>query len=307
MFGCGPDAARVRFANEFSCPSDQVEVVDLGANSYRVSGCGRQETYACAGQQGARVCVHDSGGGEAPSRAPRQAAAPAEGAASPSSGGPAGAWSRGRVRLASGSAGGQPALRLTVDSTYDATLTYAPARDVDVVFVEVAAPAAARGACDGAAIVVEPASVQLERAGGALAYRVALDRLSELPEGYLRFDLCGTTTQLVSTESGGVRRFFAEAVALREAARRGDIVSPEEPSAANEDAVRAWIESRRQVVLACVPQGPVVVAVVEQTPDGPVFSLRPPHHGTAEERCARAAVGTPPTPSSTVIHALNRE
>jgi Tfp pilus assembly protein PilX len=40
-------AVRTRAANEFGCPEADVQVTDLGANSYKANACGNQATYAC--------------------------------------------------------------------------------------------------------------------------------------------------------------------------------------------------------------------------------------------------------------------
>ncbi|MGE0792141.1 MAG: hypothetical protein AB7S26_41095 [Sandaracinaceae bacterium] len=212
------------------------------------------------------------------------------------------------MEFAAGTVGGQPALRLRVRATYDATFTYAPARDPERILVAlVAPPTRADGACNGASLQVGTASVAFEPAGGPFEYDIALDAFEGLPEGYFRLELCGTTTDLVSLESGGARRFFNQALSQRSAAREhlGLLSATPAGAGAGEDGVRAWIDSHRAVILACVPSG-VVVATVEPGPGGPVFALRPPHHDTPEERCARAAVGTPPPVDSAVIHALTR-
>lgn len=58
MAGGCTNAAVVRFSNEYRCPQNAVQVEDLGAASYRVTGCGRSATYVCRSvqYQGA-ICV----------------------------------------------------------------------------------------------------------------------------------------------------------------------------------------------------------------------------------------------------------
>lgn len=47
--GCSPQvsAVRLRAANEFNCPEESITVEDLGADSYRVTGCEVVATYHC--------------------------------------------------------------------------------------------------------------------------------------------------------------------------------------------------------------------------------------------------------------------
>ena len=48
--GCGAtsiDAARMRFSNEYSCPESETKTEELGGSTYRMSGCGKTETYTC--------------------------------------------------------------------------------------------------------------------------------------------------------------------------------------------------------------------------------------------------------------------
>jgi hypothetical protein len=49
------DAAKERAANEFSCPSKDLEVEEISDHTFRIAGCGSQATYTCTenGRSGA--------------------------------------------------------------------------------------------------------------------------------------------------------------------------------------------------------------------------------------------------------------
>ncbi|MEQ8453810.1 MAG: hypothetical protein RLO52_14745 [Sandaracinaceae bacterium] len=69
---------------------------------------------------------------------------------------------------------------------------------------------------------------------------------------------------------------------------------PTSPTASEgEAALRAWLESHREVILACA-QAELVVVRARAAEDGAVvLSLAPPHEGSAEG-CVRSALGSPP-------------
>jgi len=52
LVGCVLPAqlAQERFAREFRCPVEKTKLKSLGANAYRVRGCGRSAQYVCIGQ-----------------------------------------------------------------------------------------------------------------------------------------------------------------------------------------------------------------------------------------------------------------
>jgi hypothetical protein len=41
------DTAKARAANEFSCPSGDLEVEEISDHTFRIAGCGSQATYTC--------------------------------------------------------------------------------------------------------------------------------------------------------------------------------------------------------------------------------------------------------------------
>ncbi len=52
--GCAPvhvarpsTTAAIRAANDFSCPSNEVQITNVGGTSYRAEGCGKRATYTC--------------------------------------------------------------------------------------------------------------------------------------------------------------------------------------------------------------------------------------------------------------------
>jgi hypothetical protein len=59
--GCGAasqDELRTRAAYEMKCPSDQLQLTDLGGETTGVDGCGQRQVYveSCEGQGALREC-----------------------------------------------------------------------------------------------------------------------------------------------------------------------------------------------------------------------------------------------------------
>lgn len=57
--------ARERFARQYRCPEDTVQVEDLTGESYRTRGCGRSAIYSCTSNAGSISirCVQERGSG----------------------------------------------------------------------------------------------------------------------------------------------------------------------------------------------------------------------------------------------------
>jgi len=54
-------AARNNLAKSASCPTEQVQVEELGSSRYRATGCGKSETYLCKAAEHAVVsCIPES-------------------------------------------------------------------------------------------------------------------------------------------------------------------------------------------------------------------------------------------------------
>jgi hypothetical protein len=75
LFGCVSTADRLRtkFADEQTCPKEQVHVTEQGANVYRVTGCSESIEYVCstfANNGGLLPCEERGGIKNAPSGVP---------------------------------------------------------------------------------------------------------------------------------------------------------------------------------------------------------------------------------------------
>lgn len=53
--------ARVRAANDFGCPKDQVTVTNIGGTSYRAEGCGLSVVYDCTGSTVVQISRYSGG------------------------------------------------------------------------------------------------------------------------------------------------------------------------------------------------------------------------------------------------------
>ncbi|HBQ14928.1 MAG TPA: hypothetical protein DEF51_28645 [Myxococcales bacterium] len=273
LLGCGARAPLSRFSAEFNCPQSSVEMTDLGAHTYRVRGCGNQVVYVCTGN----LCVTDRDEG---SRHRRAAVARRQ-------------RSRSRVRL--GEARGSRALRYTLDAARDLELLYSPANDARHVYARVAP---GRGeACEALSLEGERADVTFEAARSpSHPLRISLDSLDGLRP--VRFRACDQLVPLAAADARALAEFVRRAEHMRGQTRVTRAAAPaEEPAAPTasegEAALRAWLESHREVILACA-QAELVVVRARAAEDGAVvLSLAPPHEGSAEG-CVRSALGSPP-------------
>jgi len=84
MAGCGGlymrAAATDRAVIDLSCPSDKIEVEDVGGGAYRATGCNRTATYVCStGDHVTTTCVREGAGEPASPVAPKSGGEVAKG------------------------------------------------------------------------------------------------------------------------------------------------------------------------------------------------------------------------------------
>lgn len=298
LLGCS-NPARVRFANEFNCPAERVEIVDLGAFSYRAAGCGQEVVYVCRRD----LCVTDRArptntSGEEPQRGYAPSA-------------------RRRARVDEGQIAGGDAVRFQLDHIYDVELVYAPSVDRAHVMTRITAPPS-HPSCAQLVIEGDQTEVAFASSGDALAAEP--DRLLALARARsIRIRPCGQVVSLTRDDSLAFQSFLRRTGELRRGAFAAGAIDPpagtsdSAPTPASssdpEAAMRAWVDSQREVILGCVAADLVIVRVSRGPSGTTLVSLQQPHAGTPGEGCVRAALGEPPAGLAVgreVVHAVRR-
>lgn len=304
---CGPHAAVARFSREFRCPVDQVSIEDLGARSYRVTGCYRSATYVCltnAYDSNDGICTLDG--------APEMAASPSAGgeeeedARRAAARQPAPQAIAGRVRF-----GGVevPALRMSL-SGMPLTFMVEPGTEPRSVLVTIGTAYAGQAErCSALEMSGGGARLSTPRhAGAEVRFRVPAEALQVLARGdSLRLAACQREMWLAETQRVALAR-FARAEAGSEAAPEGSTPAPASGDATPQ--VRAALDARRDVLLACAAADVLGVRARWDTTGAITVSLNGALAGSAEEACVRSQLEplTIPSgaPAGEVVHVLTR-
>lgn len=295
-----------RFQTEHGCSNATIR--DLGANAYRVEGCGRAVNYVCDPRAfNEAICIQESADrGPSPAAVSRQedlGSAP-------------------RTWIEEGTVAGAPAVRLIVEELRRSEIVYAVAFDRDHVILRPASDLAP--SCTNASFIAEGRMhVATARAGSAPTFAWDANTMDAVNAGdIVALNVCNVRVELRGEQLAVTRRFVERVRALSHAADPARSGSNTETGASPNDgtedstltdhpsgtaaATRAWLNANRDAILGCANRATVIIRV-EPSGAGARVSLQQPLAGTAEEECVRAALGSPPPasiPEAPVIHAV---
>lgn len=272
--GCTHPAI-VRFANEFDCPREQVELEDLGARTYRVSGCSSRATYVCDRRLGRELCVYD----EAPSSGGSRVAESEE--ARPPADSPG--IASGRLQVDGVEV---PAIRLVVGGL---PVTFAPQPGSEPPAFIVAVTTAYAGQAARCSTLELRADTQLiaeREPEEGVRYRVAADALQAVSRAdALQLAVCQRTGWMSRPQREAIAAFATSPSEPTTSEQASSSSSPDPNPAAR---IRAALDQRREALLACTDR-PVMGVRVRWEASGRVsVSLNGELSGSPEEDCLRS-------------------